>query len=163
MSVQVTIQQLLTVNETLSVGVPDVAASAAPIRHDQFNNGPKTLNATSTPPASMSSSDQLTGTQTLDLTALPGVNGAVQNGTGLKVQAVMIQNPKTNTGALAVSPGAANPYPIWGAGNALDIPLGGSIELDMGGNQIAVSATQKTILFTPAAGGDKYNVVIVLG
>lgn len=163
MSVQATLQQQLTILEELSVGVPDVSSTGAQVRHDQFNVGPTTLNASSTPPAAQCASLQLTGTQTIDLTALSGTNGATVNGNGQKVQAVLIQNPSTNTGDLTIAPAGVNPYPLQGTGNSFTIPKGGSILKYFGGNAPVIGAAAKGITFTPAAGGDKYNIVLLLG
>lgn len=162
MSVTASIQLALSVLESLSVGVPDVSSGASPIRHDQFNVGPKTLNASTTPPAQQVASLQLTGTQTIDLTALAGTNGATVNGTGQKVQAVLITNKSSNTGSMTVAPGGANGYQLLGA-NAVTLPLGGTICLDAGGNTPAIDATHKTLTFTPNNAADVYNVIILLG
>jgi hypothetical protein len=162
MSINATLQLALSVLESLTVGVPDVSSGASPIRHDQFNVGPKTLNASTTPPAAQVSSQQLTGTQTIDLTALPGAGGAVINGTGQKVQAVLITCLSANAGAMTVAPGASNGYQLLGA-NAITIPLGGTIALDAAGNTPAIDATHKTLTCTPANPADKFNVIVVLG
>lgn len=162
MSVTASLQLALSVLETLAVGVPDVAAGASPIRHDQFNVGPKSLSATTTPPAQQVASQQLTGTQTIDLTALAGTNGALVNGTGQKVQAVLITNKSSNAGPMTVAPGAANGYQLLGP-NAVTLPLGGTIGFDANGNTPAIDATHKTLTFTPNNGADVYNVIIVLG
>jgi hypothetical protein len=162
MSVKATLQMQLTVLETLTAGVADVSASGAQVRHDQFNIGPTSLSSASTPPASAVSSSQQTGTQTLDFTDLPGVNGAVVNGTGLKLQALLITNLAANTGPMTVAPGGANPLQPLGA-NAVTIPLGASALVYLGGNGPSIDATHKTVTFTPNNPADKYNVVALIG
>lgn len=162
MSVKATVQLALTVLETLTTGVADVASPT--VRHDQFNIGPKSLSASSTPPASQVSSSTQTGTQTLDCTNLPGVNGAVVNGNALKVQAVLISVPATASGPLSVAQGAANPLDLTGAGaTAITIPAGGAYLKYYGGNGPTIGGTAKNVLFTPHSGGDTYNVQILMG
>lgn len=159
MSVKATLQLALTVIETLASGVADIANAV--VRHDQFNVGPKSLNSGSTPPASLVSASKQTNTQSLDFTNLPGVNGASVNGTGFKVQAILITNLAANTGAMTVAQGGANPLQLFGA--TITIPLGGTVAVDFGGNGPAVAGGTKNVLFTPNNAADSYNVLVLLG
>lgn len=165
MSVKATIQAQLTVLETLTADVPDVASPGPSVRHDQFNVGPLSLNSGTTPPASQYSGQSYTGTQTLDLTALLGVNGSTINGNTLKPQALLIVNPSTNSGPLTVARGASNPIDPFVTGTgSLQIPKGGFILFGLGGNApAAIGAAVKTMLFTPNSGADTYDVGILMG
>lgn len=165
MSVKATLLAQLTVLETITTDVPDVSSSGGQVRHDQFNQGPLALNASSTPPASAYSGQSYTGTQTLDLTNLLGTNAAQVNGTGLKPQALLIVNPSTNSGPLTVARGASNPIdPFVTGSGSLQVPMGGFILLGLGGNApAAIASGAKTMLFTPNNSGDTYDVGILMG
>ena len=134
------------------------SASSASITHNQFNSS-TTLNATSTPPASMKYCDTLTGTTHLDLTALADPLGTV-DGTGLKVQSLLVNNLST-TDALVISDGAANEYALNAAAD-ITVAIGGSVLMYFNDQLADISATAKTIDFTPAA-GKSYEVSIVMG
>jgi hypothetical protein len=116
--------------------------------------------AGSTPPATQVSAQTLTGTQTIDLTALPTEGGAV-NATGLKVRAALITNKAGNTGALAIG-GGANPYLLLG-GVTISLPVGATLQVYFADGLLAVGATNKLLLFTPNNAGDSYNVQLVVG
>lgn len=63
---------------------------------------------------------------TIDLEALPGVNGATIVGTGLRVQWAAFENPATNANPITISKGAANGYDGFGADFSLTLPPGAS-------------------------------------
>ncbi len=158
MSVVATIALGVTARETIT-GNAVVDAQQPTVVHNKFNVN-KTLNAATVPPVTQVSSQTLTGTQTIDLTALPTIPGNV-NATGLKVRAFVITNKAGNTGALAVG-GAANPYLLLGA-ITLSIPVGGTVAVDCADGLVVVAAGNKNLLFTPNNPADSYNVEIVVG
>jgi len=159
MSFRVDFNAQLTVIETPTVGTADVQKPQ--VRHDAFNRAVTQKN-TDTPPASIDSSQTLTGTQTIDLTALPTVNGIVDC-TGKKVRYLQIKNRSTNTGKLAIGPGAANPYSMFGAGISKDLQLDGHQLERFGDGLAAVAAGAKTILITPNNVADVFDIQLVLG
>ena len=109
-----------TANEVLSLD----AATDAPISQDGFNLANVRLSSTSTPAVTKSSYKEyalIAGALTIDLTALTDAVGAALDGTGLKVQTVIIVNPAGNA-AINIAPGASNPYPLLGTGNDITIP-----------------------------------------
>lgn len=114
MSVNATVSMGLTVRETLETNVP--AAESPVVTHNQFNfTG--TLKSDTSVPATKTVADSVAltaGAATLDLTDLEGTNGATVDATGLKLQAIMLHNPITNTGNMIVKPGASNPYDFFG-------------------------------------------------
>ena len=146
--------------ESPTVGVPDVATPQ--IRHDSFNRAFSKKNTDATSPVSINSSQSLTGTQTIDLTALATVNGVV-SAAGKQLRALRVSNPSTNTGKLTIGPGAANPYPLFGTTMTLDVQLDGEVEIWFGAGLAAVGATVKTILITPNNVADTYKIQLILG
>jgi len=158
MSVTATIALALTARETLT-GAAVVDAATPTVVHNKFNIN-TTINASSTPPATQVSSQTLTNTQTVDLTALPTIPGNV-NATGLKVRGILITNPKTNTGALSVG-GGANAYLLFGA-VTITVALGATLAVYFADGLAVVDATHKLIVFTPNNAADSYNVEILVG
>lgn len=166
MSVQVYGQAILTVLETLTAGVADVFAGNAVVTHSKFNVG-FNLNSTTTPAAQKVASfskAMVGGAGTIDLTALPGTNGAIIDGTGLVVIGFLVTNPSNNI--ILVGQGASNPYPVWGSSMvSLRIQKGGTIlqyESNGNGFGVAISSSNKNINIA-GSGTDSLNVVIVLG
>lgn len=103
----------------------DDSASGQSVSATALNPAQNTYTQTSTVPAKYYSGQTLAlvaGVKTIDLTALPGLQAAI-NGTGLKVQALRIRG-KTGNGALTISEGAANPYELFGPANPIVYPAG---------------------------------------
>ena len=99
----------VTAIETLDIGV--AAVSDPDAVHDGFNQNITGLSATSTPPVSEPvyfTAALTAGAYTIDLTALTGADGTI-DGTGKKVQMLLLQNPSGN-GLMTFKFGAANPY-----------------------------------------------------
>lgn len=120
MAVSATYNFGLTVNETLSTGVP--AASSPVIVHDAYNES-ATLNASSTVPATQVANFLLAltaGAATINLAALTGANGTI-DGTGLRVQVLRIKNLGAN--AMTFSEGASNGIAL--SGLPIVVPAGG--------------------------------------
>ena len=114
-------------NWSITESVEDApGADGQTVTSKEFNRGPQTLGPTTTPPISGYSADEWTldgaGAATIDLTDLPGTQGDV-DGTGLKVQCFRVHGLATN-GILTISPGALNPYNLFGAANDLVLPAG---------------------------------------
>lgn len=155
----------MTIRETLTTGVAD--ATSPIITHSGWNTQ-KSLAAATTPPATKVAAFQqalVAGAATIDLTALVGTAGATVNGTGLKVQAVKIQNPSTNTNTLVVKEGATNGYHLLGASFQIILQPGEEVcflGLDKAPD---VASTAKTIDLTDAAvgGTESSNWIILLG
>jgi hypothetical protein len=82
---------------------------------------------------------------------------------GLKLQALLVNNPTTNAGATTnIAPGASNPYSPWGAGNDLTLPKGGSLEFYFHDQTEDVDGTHKT-LDLAGTGTDVLQLVMVFG
>lgn len=161
MSVLTTVSIGLSTRETLATaGAASGASPNAKVIHNGFDLA-TTLDGTTTVPATKVSAKVYTGTNTLDLTAVAGVEGN-QDCTGLKLQAMLVTNLAT-AGVLNVAQGAANPYLPFGIGNDVDIPAGGTMGWFFNDKLPDISATVKNILFTAAAGGDTYRVQMIFG
>lgn len=142
MSVSMNPRFLLAANEVLSVD----AANNANIVHDGFNRTDIELNGSSTVPLSKASYQVYTlsgGAASIDLTALLGVNDVSQDATGLKVQTLIVDNPSSNP--ITLSPGASNPYALFGAGNDLVVPAGAVMSFYFADQLADVGASAKTI------------------
>lgn len=146
------------------------AADGEYVTSKAFNRGSQSLGPSSTPPVTTLSADTWVldeaGEATIDLTDCPGTQGNV-GGTGLKVQAIRIHGGADN-GALTVSPGASNPYALFGAGNSIELPAGfiGPLEvrfddtLDDITDVSGVGASQIDLVGTP---GDEFKIEILMG
>lgn len=164
MSLQVTKALALTAFETIEAGM--AAAVGAVITHNGFNTAAKLSSNTVPPVTKMSAFVKalVAGAATIDLTALVGTAGVAVDGTGLKVQAIRIQNPSTNANAVAITPGASNGYLLLGTG--WKITLNPGEEFVWVGIDHAsvpdVAAGAKTIDLA-GTGTQSFNVLIILG
>lgn len=136
------------------------------ITNDQFNSTQK-LSAATTPPAAKGWGDDLSGTQTLDLTALARTVGPTVDATGLKLQALLINN-LSPTATLNVAKGAANGYAINGAAGDFTIPPGGSLQMFFNDGLADIDATHKTLdlTVTPAGSGtevEDFEAIFIFG
>lgn len=126
------------------------------------------LNASSTPPASMQSQFSIalvSGAVSIDLTALPGLNGSeAVNGTGLKVQLVKFKNPITNANKITVAKGASNGYGLDASGDSFSIPLspGQSVMFVLDAAAPAIASGAKTFDLT-GTGTQALQVAVVMG
>lgn len=85
--------------------------------------------------------------------------------TGAKVVDVLLSAPATNVAAVNVAPGAANPYPLFGTGNDIDVAPGETIASGFKGvatSKPAVSGTVKRIDVSGTS-GDKLKIDLYLG
>jgi hypothetical protein len=141
-----------------------VDASSDPrVSHDAFNLS-ESLNASSTPPITKTSYKTWTigvgGTTDIDLTALPGLEGVIQDCTGLKLQTLIVESNTAVT--VTIGAGPSNGYDLFGSGNSQD--LGG---LYHGAHRWKdsrddVSATDRIIRITGTV-GDTINIGLCLG
>lgn len=113
MAITATLSAILTVLEELTVQ----SASGAVVTHTSFNQS-LVLNAGSAAPATEVAGFRKTlsgGAGTIDLTSLTGTEGTV-DGTGLKVQALLIVAVSTNNAAgVVLTPGASNGIDLRGS------------------------------------------------
>lgn len=137
----------LTVTRTFSGG--DVSPANNTIDVNQLNTS-ETLNAGSTPAASMDFDALLTmtaGAVTMDLTAIVDLLGrGTVTLTGLTPAHFKFVNPSTNGNAITITHGAANGYTGFGALFVVTLPPGGEIMIRLGA--IVVDGTHKTLDIT---------------
>lgn len=157
----------LTIRETLVVNVP---AATRPILQHNGYNASATLKSDTTPPvtkAAVFSKALVAGVGTIDLTALVGTNNLAVDGTGLKVQAIKIKNPSTNTKVLLIKPATSNGYNLFGA--AFQIILNPGEHFQWVGNDSAnvpdIASGAKNLAISDNGGGgtESHQFVIVMG
>lgn len=154
-----------TVEETITVGTPFAKDSLAKVTHNLLNQS-GTLNASSTPPVTKVGSDEdveiYGGIATIDLTDLIGTNGAAVDGTGLKVQHILIVANEDNYDPITVEPGASNGYELKGASWSEDLDPGDIFQLTKIDTAPDVASGAKNIDFT-GTDGDTFSYIVVLG
>lgn len=146
MSVAATYGVTVTVVETLEA-TPTGAGQS--IQHGTYNSN-ATLNATSNPPGTKVGGGLATlvaGAKTIDLTAVPSLEGVIRDMTGLKVQIFKFKNKATNLSPMTVNFGATNAYLLGGA--AWSFILQPGMEITVFGNDL-----------TPDVGGATKNIDI---
>lgn len=151
-------RQQLTVQEAFSADELPTAQDPS-VNHNQANRS-KTLSASTTPAGTEVYARELTGSQNLDLTALTDTLGNALDCSGLKLQAILLNNPST-TDAVVISDGAADPYSING-GSDITVPVGGAFSMDFNDELADVAAGAKAIDITPGA-GESFKLVMVFG
>jgi hypothetical protein len=148
----------LTVVETgTAAEVP--SAGDRTINHNQFNSRVR-LNASSTPPGTMTYAAEGTGTVTLDLTALVCSVFGTKDATGLKLQSLLLNNLST-TDNVDIGDAGANPYVI-NNGNNIRVPPGGKLETYYADQLADVAAGAKGITITAGVAED-WQLVLVFG
>lgn len=160
MSVTATFPFNLQVQETLDTNVD--AAAAPVVRHTGFASNVR-LDAATTPAATKVYVDTVAlvaGAKTIDLTSLGSTGGGTFSATGLKVRGIMLHNTSANP--LTISPGASNPYPLFGTANAKVVRTGGRFMEYFADGLAAVSGSVKTIDFA-GTGTDTFNLILLFG
>jgi hypothetical protein len=164
MAVTITPEVRLTAVESYA----PASAEEIAVQHNKFNQSGSRWNATSVPPVSMVSYQTyalVTGSKTIDLTAILNFLAVSQNGTGLKVQSVIFVNPAGNA-TMNIAPGGSNPYPLFGTGNDIDVPgnatVNSWIAFGFPEGLPDVASGAKTITVT-GTGTQTFNLGIVLG
>lgn len=124
MSVTVTYAAELSVLHTLTG--PGVDPLNNTVNENAFNQS-GTLTASSTVPATQGTAYELTlssGSGSINLAALPGLTGnETIDGTGLKLQAVLLVNKATNANKIKVAKGASNGYGTCASGDDWSVTL----------------------------------------
>lgn len=164
MAITVTFQSLTTVAEEIANNADSLASNAKTVTHSAFNTA-ATLNAGSTPPATLNAQfvqALSNGAATIDLTTLTGTNGKVVSGSGLKVQVLKLKAKGTNANVITAAKGASNGYEL--AGAAWSVALMPGQEVTFFGNDATpdIAAGAKTIDLA-GTGTQSLEVVVIMG
>lgn len=145
-------------------------AAGKTVTSDVFNLGARSYTPTTTLDMELYSAETWVldgaGAATIDLTDLPGTQANV-DGTGKKVRAIRIHGAATN-GALTISPGAVNPYLLFGAGNSVVYPAANTLPWHIeSGDSLAlvtdVSGVGSSQIDLAGTAGDEFQIEILLG
>jgi hypothetical protein len=150
----------------LGLRVRDLVAGpgygAVVLNNDGFRQGPTRLGPSTTPPASRASYDTHTipvaGQQQVDCLALTGTQRRIR-GAGKSVRFLYVRN--RGSGVLTVAPGDSQALAPFGAGNAPEIPAGGSLTLYVPGGIPVTTAAHNLKLTGTAA--DEIDLALILG
>ncbi len=161
MSIIVSYSSRLDVRETI---IAPAARRDNSIVHEAYSTNLQ-INAASSVPATKVAAfrKSLTaGAATIDLTSLVGTNSAVVDGTGLKVQAIKVKAPTTNTAAITVAEGASSGYELLGNGFTFAVKPGQEalFFLNEGAPDVALDAKNIDLSGT---GTESLDVIVVLG
>lgn len=162
MSATANINLGLTINKTVATNVDGVTSPDT--KYDKLNTS-KALTGSTTPAVSNGTKQKIalsSGAKTIDLTALPDVNGAEITLTGLKPRCIQIENPSSNANNMTFAAGASNGFNFMGASGQITLSPGQSFEIyhHTGGPQIGSSA--KTIDVS-GVGAQEFYFGIVAG
>jgi hypothetical protein len=168
MSVTATIAQNLSVVETLDNNTDPIAAANRKVTWGALSAVSESLTASTTVPATKVAGGQVAlvaGAKTLDLTALTGLgaNGATEDFTGLKVQALFMKNPATNSGSISIAPGASNGYEFNGSDGKLTLSPGQSVLLYLADSAPDVADSSADQLDFAGTGTEEFDIVMVAG
>lgn len=124
MSLTVTRTNLVRVVETLTGTF--VSPSDATVTYDGMSTS-QTLTGSTTIPVTKHSEDEVTmssGSGSINLVALPGKSAdQTVDGTGLKVQKMILKNKTGNANSITVAKGASNGYGVNAAGTTWTVSL----------------------------------------
>ncbi len=126
-------------------------------------NETSNLTASTSPPVTAVSSFQQAGSGTIDLTALPDINGGVTTTfSGLKVQHAKFTNPSTNANNITVTFGASTAYLLLGSAWKFILAPGQSVLINGNNATPTVSGSLKNIDVT-ATGVQPLSVELAAG
>lgn len=157
---------MATLSATLQAAISAYVTHTAAERPGQANlvdsytqfNQKKVLNASSTPPGTKLFADTFSGNQSLDLTALADPEQGTVDGTGLKVQAILVA---VNTAHdVTISDAAGTPYSLNGTS---DIVVEGSgwVLMYFADGLADIAAGAKDIEIVTSS--TDYDVLIIMG
>lgn len=142
-------------------------ASGGTVTSTALNPGQQAYSQTGSPPVKYYWSKTIAlvaAAATIDLTALAGGLQGDIDASGLKVQRCRFRSVSVGNSAFTISPGAANPYPLFGAANDMVIAAGNTEVLEMGFNgtlaDVAAGAKQIDIAGT---GTEQIHCELLLG
>lgn len=146
--------------ETISTSVPFVSTADQTMTH-AINNS-EAIDGSTTPSVAKVAFVQVTqgAGNEIDLTAMTGTNGATVTFNTLKIVAMKVRNPATNTNTITIAKGAANGYTGFGSAFSVTVPVGGHYTFYNKSGGVAVDGTHKTFDITAAQAGEKLDVIL---
>jgi hypothetical protein len=157
-TIQATVNWTTTIAESFTAA--ELPAIGALTIVQKANNSVERLNAASTPPVTKAYSEVLTGTQTLDLTALVRSLGATLDCTGLRLQYIRLVNLSL-TNYVEIEDGASNPYQLF-AGQKVRVLAKAPYQQGFVDGLADVAAGAKLLKFTATA-AQTYHVELLFG
>lgn len=168
MTIKLDYEAKLTIDEVLELGLDHVEDPT--VVHTLGDDAGTMSDAGTTPTATKVFSGEVTlvaAAATLDLTALPGPSGTTIDMTGLRVQAVKLKTPDSNTAKMKVKEGAATPYNLFGAvtadGDQVTLPPETVYGPFVHKNTTEVVAAGKKNIDFAGVGTEKISVIIAAG
>src|ERR1700679_428899 len=165
LAIQATLSALFDIVAT--VGDPGVGANAlANITYNGFDVSQLKLNGGSSPVVTKMAIENIvlgSGTATIDLTALLGVNGAAVNATGSKMYGYLLQAPSGNGALITVTVGGSNGYNFEGSGGQVQLQPGETRMAIKTRNSAAVGSGAKIMTLTGTGSTDNLNVIFLFG
>lgn len=164
MSVKLSYGSNMTLQEILEENPDSASAAGRTVQHNQFNTN-LLLDADSTPVVSqMAAFVQAldgSGDGAVDLAALKGTNGAIVNGTGLKVQALKVKN--LGDAPLTITPKADTGYELFGAiaVGSMTVLAGGEHTIYANGAAPDIGPTSKDFVLAGSASEESEWTVVM--
>ncbi|MBL9125831.1 MAG: hypothetical protein JNG90_19475 [Planctomycetaceae bacterium] len=151
----------LTIKETFTANEFPAASANSPVTSSGFNETIE-LHASSTPPvtkAAIFKPTLVAAALTIDLTSLPQSGGGTFSASGLKLVAILFNNPGNNP--VTIAPGGSNPYAINGGEDKVIQPKGSWLEY-FGAGLSDVDGTHKELDLT-GTGTDQFECEMLFG
>lgn len=161
MAISVAWAATCTVSETIGTNTDSLNANsqAATLTHSEFNEA-GTLNSSTSVPVTKHAQFVATlsaGALTINLASLTSTNGALVDGTGLKLQILRIKNLGAN--AMTFAEGASNGYAI---GSSIVVQPGG-ISFDFFNESLPDIASGDRTIDIAGTGAQAAEISIVMG
>ena len=148
------LESKLSVNEKITLG-----SVSQEIVHDLLNETVNYKSGADKYDVDNVYADTTKNTQTVDLTSLTNTLGESLDLTGDRIVAAKFKSRLTNAGTITIEPGTSNGYDLFGANFKVILEPGQSLLYKADTMLSAVSATDKTLLFT--CGNDTLDWIII--
>lgn len=166
----VRIRNTLQVTEQLD----DAPAVNATVVSGQFDRATTNLTQSTTPPVTRAVQMQVTlsaaisgdssaggAEEEIDLLDLEGLQDNF-SAAGLRLQVLRLTHDTDNVGDVAIGPGPANGYDLFGGDNEVTVPAGGRLTMEFEDGSPEVGATERYLTLT-GTDGDVINLEMIFG
>lgn len=160
----------LKINPTLTLEGPEVLGQS--LSPSELNPADTTYSPTTTPPASQYYAEEITlsgsgaSDETITLDSWTDTEGRTKSSTGLKVNVLRVQPDSANSAVIVIEGGAADPYELFGSGNAVEFPAGSDMEFEFNDKLDDVgpaSGGGATDIKVSGTGGDIVTIEMLIG